>query len=800
MKKVNEGQTQVYIDGKIEKQYGVSDQDANGHYLQVPQNLKDLIIAFKKSGHDDRKILAILGGMGIDQRTAMSGINFFSAQSNPSYNTCMEQNEKNTNKMNFTVNSIYEDVNTVIDSLNQISQSGHNSSFTAKQALMFLESVKSKYESFVYDESYNTDIINSTKSVINVDESLSTYLMNIQTKSAETIVKLNENLNAQQSKSMFKWVFPMDSTLKEYADIKKQLQQELENKNHTVINQLTEKLNKISHSREWVNTVALDEEIQTLVTNYIKNPVFEAYTMLTGLIKLRENQISFKELNNYLINSSDLDTFITSKISKKFESSKIYEDVKLAYPVLEDDLVYSKIGSIVENRINSDHTSTKFNIISDILSESSKYNWLEPVKKLETDLISLRESNDIRFRVVNVLNQIANKDNVVYNRLRTELSSVLNENDVVTKFKQIAKKNPWSNECKIVLNHINESEHKLNATREATPLRIFSPIVEQADGNYIFHLFGKDYQYTKSGITETKVSDARFRNAIDVLNTAKIDESSLLFFGNNQILDFNLETGDLKLGESLLNDLSITELRNTLIQNRFYGVSEINKVDKIASFFESIDMISEMDNFTALKSNEFLNLYLTLIAVEEGYFVNKVNPGMGLNEMKFIPTATQVVNEVKSFMKYDISNVLQEKLVAENNKTAKVNQTRTELNNRITFLQEQKTEVIKTVEKIGESEELSNVLELIESEIEKFEKELSKTYINEGQKKNKYIRDGYIEAILKRDQNSDFKKGQEVMVDAEIYSSSSEEENITIINPDTGKNEIVQRRFLNVQI
>ena len=42
-----------------------------------------------------------------------------------------------------------------------------------------------------------------------------------------------------------------------------------------------------------------------------------------------------------------------------------------------------------------------------------------------------------------------------------------------------------------------------------------------------------------------------------------------------------------------------------------------------------------MDNFTGITSTEFLNLFLTVIAVEEGIWINRVNIGMQINEMKF---------------------------------------------------------------------------------------------------------------------------------------------------------------------
>ena len=61
MKKINEGQTQVYANGMITPQYGV---DTAAPYLNTPpKQLMDLTHEFFKSGKSQAQVLAILVGM-----------------------------------------------------------------------------------------------------------------------------------------------------------------------------------------------------------------------------------------------------------------------------------------------------------------------------------------------------------------------------------------------------------------------------------------------------------------------------------------------------------------------------------------------------------------------------------------------------------------------------------------------------------------------------------------------------------------------------------------------------------------
>ena len=92
-KKLSEGQTQVYMNGGVTPQYGVNTMP---HQMNPPKQLLDIIQGLKTgTPKTDAQLLAILVGMGIDQKMAQVAIMLSNTPMN------MQENQKNHNKMKF---------------------------------------------------------------------------------------------------------------------------------------------------------------------------------------------------------------------------------------------------------------------------------------------------------------------------------------------------------------------------------------------------------------------------------------------------------------------------------------------------------------------------------------------------------------------------------------------------------------------------------------------------------------------------------------------------------------------------
>ena len=137
--------------------------------------------------------------------------------------------------------------------------------------------------------------------------------------------------------------------------------------------------------------------------------------------------------------------------------------------------------------------------------------------------------------------------------------------------------------------------------------------------------------------------------------------------------------------------------------------------------------------------------------------------------------------------------------MAEGHKTAIVEKKRAGINEELSFLESKREQINAAIARIGRVDELASALTLVESEIIKKEKELQQTYVAEKKTKLDYLNSGYTEATIDRPVGS-FKKGDEVMVNAEEYSSLGDDDLIDVVNPKTMESDLVERGKLKVKI
>ena len=149
---------------------------------------------------------------------------------------------------------------------------------------------------------------------------------------------------------------------------------------------------------------------------------------------------------------------------------------------------------------------------------------------------------------------------------------------------------------------------------------------------------------------------------------------------------------------------------------------------------------------------------------------------------------------------------------------------------KLSFLEEKKAKVKDAIDKLGETEELTEAMNLLEEEISKFEKSLQETYdkvvlggnkgdkskthdgedfeeedekkeeaVTEKKSRNEYLDDGFVEAEITKNGNG-LKRGMEVMVSAEDYTSLGDDDQLEVIDPKTGKATICPKSQLSVKI
>jgi hypothetical protein len=442
----------------------------------------------------------------------------------------------------------------------------------------------------------------------------------------------------------------------------------------------------------------------------------------------------------------------------------------------------------------------KYGIAKNIYKSSTAFDWIHPISELRTYIGEIYTNHKWSFKVNEAVSAIGNRNNPLDAKLAGELTTLLKESEGVVKagFERVAMANPWSAELRAILNEMKTEEKGANQAK-AVVQRVITPMISEG-GQVVFHLHGKNWAFDGQNITEANVTDARFGQVLSALGLFRqVNESLVLFGENEKTLEINLTEGTIKLGSLDLSGKTATAVKESLIANKVFSFREAWKADRIATLVENFDMVGELDSALGLSSTEFLNVYLTMLAVEEGVWVNKVNPSMGLNEMKFHRTATAALKEAREFIGYDATSYLAKALVAEGHKTALVERQRSIINDELSFLESKREQINLAISRIGRVDELAQALSLVEGEITKKEKELQLTYVSEKKTKLDYLNSGYTEATIEVNAGS-FKKGDEVMVNAEEYASLGDSDLVDVINPKTLKTELIKRGMLKVKI
>lgn len=717
---VLEGQTQVYLNGGIDPQYGVD--TSAPHLNKPPKQLLDLMSQFYKSGKSDSQVLAILVGMGISQQLVLSGIAAYKS----TISMHNENNQKNHNTMKFTLTSLYENVTKSINLLEAMKADRSRISYSAATAINVLENSLQMFPHGKYVDylakATASDL--ATNEINPIDYENDKY----------ALVKLGEANNSHASIPIF---------VGQYTGI--------------LIETSNDETQLIEKSKQLLRSLSVKEGI---------NPTTSFKVVELTPAKIKE-------------------------ISALIEQHKFAEDTSI------------DIHSVIlKQTINEDNINPnlKYRIAKTLHRELNQYDWLLPIQELRSYIDNMYNISKWSFKISEAIeNNYLNKG-VLAESLITDLNNTLKESNVKEVFSKIASKYPWSHDVKFILNEMAVEDKKAVSNNAANANWVLSPIIENDNGSNFF-LNGKTYAIKDNKITKSVVTDQRFFNVLEGLNLFKRNDSKLVIFGkDDKFLEYDLSEGTLKLGNTDLTDLSPTKIKESLLSTNFFGYKLQANVDIVMRFFESADLLYEMDTFTNLSSNEYSQLYLTVISLKEGYWVNKVNNSMKINEMQFIPTATETVKLVKEFINYDMSLILFDALVLEGDKNSQVLKLRSDISEKIQFLEERKLTIDEAIIKIGQSENLQEALDMLNTEIAKCEKELQKTYlVSEKKTKKQYLDSGYVDANVFRT-GSGFTKGQKVMVNAEEYTSLGDNDLLTIIDIDTDTEKIIKKGNLKVEI
>ena len=384
----------------------------------------------------------------------------------------------------------------------------------------------------------------------------------------------------------------------------------------------------------------------------------------------------------------------------------------------------------------------KYTVTESLYKMLAQFDWLKPVNDFRTVIAESFVADKWSYVAAKFANSIAGQtSNPSYAGLYEGLvDTLIGEENVRLALENVLLDNSWNTDAKsLLVSIVNEEkaeQGEINTSvfenSSCSVRKTFSPLIVDENKN-VFHLNGKNYIFDGQTLEEATVTDGKYLNALEGLSILKYeaDKDRLVYYGkNNMVLEYNCQTDEISLtGVDNINEMSIIDINETLKRCGIFDRETIGNCEKLVKFFEAKDILVELDTpVTTIQSDKWPGVFVTVVNVQEGVYVNKVNIALHINEMTYYKTAMEACNAIRDFMKYDASAILAEKLQAEGVKNAVIEGKRNDIRETLAFLSEKRAQLVAGLQETDNNEQVQAALELVEGEIRKFEKELQETY------------------------------------------------------------------------
>lgn len=529
-----------------------------------------------------------------------------------------------------------------------------------------------------------------------------------------------------------------------------------------------------------------EKKTKNIKENYMKK--FTALQLYENILQANENLKEFSKTNE------------KSSYSAMMASSVLEQAIN-AFP--------SKINLIASRKANGlpcDESSISPAIkyeIAESVYNSLRNEWLPDAKNLCNYIAGTMNDDKWGYVAAQALKRCNGKTaNNMYRGLEEQLTRVLESDDIFENLKNLAfGQEYWSVECKQIVALIESEQYSKTGEYNksvvdnggCTMLEMFSPVINGENGT-TFNLWGKNYTIKSGKVSEASVTDERYNDVVNGLSKlAYCDADKCLeYYGaNGKVLQYSVDEDRIFIGDNDLTGKSSLELRESLMSAGLFNRRTVQDADILTKFFESRDMLARLNNCVNLKNDALAGLFLTVISVEEGVYVNKVDFGRGINEMKYFESATEARGFIKESINYDATFILKEKLVKEEDKRAEIAEKRRQIEERIAFLKEKRNKVSEAISGLPvniDNSSLMEALNLIECELRKNEDELAATFASN-------LDPDYV-PVKVCNVCGTLNIGDVVYVRATEFTSQPECTTITVIDPATNQQVVVNKTDL----
>lgn len=460
----------------------------------------------------------------------------------------------------------------------------------------------------------------------------------------------------------------------------------------------------------------------------------------------------------------------------------------------------------------------KYTVAEGMYSALVEYDWLQPVSDLRATIAESFVGDKWSYVTAKFANSLASHcDKPSYSNLYESLvGALIGEENTRQALKEVLLENSWNRDAKEILGSIVSEEkaeqgkvdEKIYENSNCSLRKNISPCIIDGE-NKVFWLHGKNYIYNGKSIIEASVSDRRYKNVLEglVLFDYDRDQDRLVYSGKkNMMLEYNCITDEFTMtGVENLDEMSLLDIHEALRTSGMFDRENIADCEKLVKFYESKDLLRDMDIVTTVQNNKIKGLYVSIINVEEGIYVNKVNLTFNINEMVFCKTAKEACKEIKDFMRYDATTIFEEKLKEEGDKAVILESKRNEIKDTLAFLSEKRAQIVAAIQETDNNEQLKEALALVEGEVRKFEKKLQESYLEAPScpeilkyDHDEMIKNGYTEVTVVTPVEGT-EKDEKVLVSATEYGQLDDDALITAFKAD-GKNIMIPKMNLKVEI
>ena len=461
--------------------------------------------------------------------------------------------------------------------------------------------------------------------------------------------------------------------------------------------------------------------------------------VLTDLEKLSSEDESLKDVVKSM---SENITMMVGKESakKKSEKSKGANDkldikkkisgLKAMTETLGVGFTTSSIKTIVEKyeKIYASQVYPHSVIANGLVNEMRDYMWIEGVSEIVKSISDTLNENKFSIQVENTYNKLKNSNQqAFFSAVFPVLEDLMGmqESEIVENASYVLHAHTWVPEVKAIVEQVNLLNKGANETADHVINRKYSPVIEH-NGNYAFNLDGVSYIMKDGELTkiDKNLLGAAYLTMLAVEESAKFSENAITFYKGKHVYEIQLNEGGKTFtvdGRELLFREK-AQLKNLLVSTCHFNVNENHNIDILTAAYEHAESFVELDFVQSISPRFVKGITANIIRVNENIYINKINKSMKMNEMVKAESAEKAIQIVKEFINYDITNLVKDLLEVDAKNKLAIQEKRTQILDKIDFLNEKKAELSLQDLK---NEFINEAYKIVNNEIEILQKELN---------------------------------------------------------------------------